>query len=144
MDTSGFAEPDIILEVAKRTDLWLYDLKLMEDNKHLEWTGVSNQLILKNLQLLADNGSDINIRIPLIEGVNTDDENIHQSAQFIVQLSGDKKTINLLSYHNIAQVKYKKLGQAFDPGVMAQPSTERQKEIVEIFNSYNLEAIIGG
>ncbi|MCK5730847.1 MAG: glycyl-radical enzyme activating protein, partial [Draconibacterium sp.] len=70
VDTSGFADTKILMKVAKHTDLFLYDLKLMNSDKHKKWTGVGNQLILKNLKILAENGANVNVRIPLIKNVN--------------------------------------------------------------------------
>jgi pyruvate formate lyase activating enzyme len=144
VDTTGYTLPDILLEVAKRTDHFLFDLKLMDSEKHKHFTGVSNERILSNLKLLAGTGASINIRIPLIKGVNSDDNNIHNTAKFICSLPGDKKNVNLLPYHNIAQVKYEKLGQAHDLDGMSEPTKEEQDNALSIFDSYGLPAIIGG
>ena len=143
IDTTGFASSKIITEVAKRSEHFLYDLKMMDSAKHKEWTGVPNEQILKNLKLLAAMGMSLNIRIPLIKGVNDDDNNIHESAKFIAALEG-KPIVNILPFHNIAEKKYEKLGQFYDKGIMAEPDLARQDEVVEIFKSYGLNAIIGG
>lgn len=144
VDTTGLAKTETLLEVAKRTDHFLYDLKLMDSAKHKRWTGVPNEKILENLQTLAATGAKINIRIPLIKGVNTDEENIRQTAAFVANLDGEMKTVNLLPYHNIASRKYQKLGQDYDPSGMETPSQAEQQRCVEIFAEYGLEAIIGG
>lgn len=144
VDTTGFAKTSTLLEVAKRCDLFLYDLKVMDDKKHKKYTGVSNKKILENLQILAETGANINIRIPLIKGVNDDDKNIEETATFINALAGEKKKINLLPYHNIASAKYKKLGMKFNRKEMAEPTEEMQKQIVRKFEAYGLEAVIGG
>jgi len=83
----------------------------MDDEKHKLHTGVGNKQILKNLQLLATTTVDINIRIPLIRGVNDDLENIKQTAEFINTLEKPPIMVNILPYHNIAQKKYEKLGR---------------------------------
>ncbi|TRX71396.1 glycyl-radical enzyme activating protein [Carboxylicivirga sp. M1479] len=144
VDTTGYAKPEVLMEVAKRTNHFLYDLKMMDSDKHREWTGMPNEKILSNLKNLAATGVDMNIRIPLIKGVNDDDENIHSSAQFIANLDGKKPLINLLPFHNIAEKKYEKLGEAYSKGEMAEPSPERLKTIISIFESYGVEAMIGG
>lgn len=144
VDTTGLAKTETLLEVAKRTDHFLYDLKLMDSAKHKRWTGVPNEKILENLQTLAATGAKINIRIPLIKGVNTDEENIRQTAAFVANLDGEMKTVNLLPYHNLASRKYQKLGQDYDPSGMETPSQAEQQRCVEIFAEYGLEAIIGG
>jgi len=144
VDTTGYAQTDILLEVAKRTDHFLYDLKMMDSSKHKKWTGIGNEKILENLKTLAATGARINIRIPLIKGINDDDKNIHDSAQFIRDLEGTKPLVNILPFHNIAEKKYEKLGEDYDKGEMAEPELKRQKEVVEIFKSYGIDAIIGG
>jgi pyruvate formate lyase activating enzyme len=144
VDTAGLADPAIILEVAKRTDLFLYDLKIMDPDTHLKYTGVPNERILGNLQMLAKAGANIAIRIPLIKNINDDNDNIIQTAVFIASLEGTKKSINLLPYHNIAIGKYKKMSTNYDAGEMSAPSAERQQEIITIFKDHGLAAAIGG
>ena len=144
IDTTGFSSKEVLLEVADRSEHFLYDLKMMDSAKHKKWTGVPNEKILENLQLLASIGMRLNIRIPLIKGVNDDDENIDESAKFIAALEGDKPIVNILPYHNIAQKKYTKLGKQYDEGIMAEPDIERQNKILEIFKTFGVNAMIGG
>lgn len=144
IDTTGFASTEILLEVAKKADHFLYDLKMIDSEKHKKWTGVPNELILKNLKTLTATGANMNIRIPLIKGINDDDKNIHDSAKFIAALEGKKPLVNILPFHNIAEKKYEKLGNEYDKGDMDTPSQKRQEEILEIFKSYNVNAMIGG
>ncbi|MBT3315005.1 MAG: glycyl-radical enzyme activating protein [Anaerolineae bacterium] len=144
VDTTGLAKKEILLEVAKRTEHFLYDLKAMDTAVHEKWTGTGNENILKNLKMLSAAGAKINIRIPLVKGVNADEENIRETAAFVADLAGEKKKVNLLPYHNIAARKYQKLGGEYDPGVMEEPSEAEQERCVEIFAEYGIEAIIGG
>ena len=144
VDTSGMTSKSILLEVAKRTDHWLYDLKCMDSDTHLKWTGVRNENILANLKTLAATGASINIRIPLIDGVNADDQNIIETARFISALEGPPKQVNILPYHKIAENKYIKLGREINLEGMAEPTPERQQEIVKLFESHGLEVIVGG
>lgn len=144
VDTTGFAKTDVLLEVAKSTEYFLYDLKMMDSAKHKKFTGVANEGILRNLKALAATGAEINIRIPLIKGVNDDEENIEDSAKFIASLEGDKKQVNILPYHNIAAKKYEKLGQVYDPGMMEEPDEDRQQYAIDVFESHGLEVIVGG
>ncbi|MBK3519560.1 glycyl-radical enzyme activating protein [Carboxylicivirga marina] len=144
VDTTGYAKPEVLMEVAKRTDHFLYDLKMMDSEKHSKWTGMPNEKILANLKSLAATGVDMNIRIPLIKGVNDDDWNIHESAKFIAALDGKQPLVNLLPFHNIAEKKYEKLGEDYDRGEMNEPSPERLNEIIDIFKSYNVRAMVGG
>lgn len=144
VDTSGFASPEILLEVAKRTDHFLYDLKITDPKYHRKLTGVDNEKILRNLEILAATGASINIRIPIIKGANDDLDNIDQTASFVASLSGEKKVINLLPYHDIMSSKYQKLGTVFNPGSMSEPSSDELKCIIERFAKYELTAILGG
>ena len=144
VDTTGLAKTATLLEVAKRTDHFLYDLKMMDAARHKKWTGVSNEKILENLKTLSATGASINIRIPLIKGVNDDEENIERTATFVAALAGEKKQVNLLPYHNIAATKYQKLGGVFDPGEMDEPSEDEQKRVIAQFAAHGIEATIGG
>ena len=144
VDTAGLVNSKILLEVAKRTDLFLFDLKLMNPEKHRKWVGVPNEEILKNLTLLAKSGANINIRIPLIGGVNDDAENIEATAHFVAALSGERKSVNLLPYHKIAQSKYQKLGRTDEFQLLEEPTKESQQRALEIFANHGIEASIGG
>jgi pyruvate formate lyase activating enzyme len=144
VDTSGFSKKETLLKVAKRTDLFLFDLKMMDDEKHKKYTGVSNRQILENLEALSETGASINIRIPLIKSVNDDDENIEQSAAFIASLAGEKKKINILPYHNIAAKKYEKLGGEYFEKDMGEPTAEKLQQIRYKFITFGLKVEIGG
>jgi len=151
VDTCGFASTETLLEVAKYTDLFLYDLKIMDPVQHKKWTGVDNRLILKNLKMLVEIGANINIRIPIIGNVNTDVQEITKMAGFISELNWKYRgletatpMVNLLPYHNIAIGKYSKLGLVYDSSVMLEPLEGEILKAVEIFTSFNLNVEIGG
>jgi pyruvate formate lyase activating enzyme len=144
VDTAGQVNPSVLLKAAERTDLFLYDIKHMNSGKHQKWTGVPNERILSNLRLLSETGAKIIIRIPLIGGVNDDLENMRQSAQFISLLSGEKKEVNLLPYHKIAQTKYTKLGRPEEFVLMQEPSQESQQNALAVFREFGLQVGIGG
>lgn len=144
VDTAGLIKTELILEASRKTDLFLFDLKMMDSELHKKWTGVPNDLILSNLRILSETGAEMNIRIPLIAGVNDDKDNIDKTARFINSLAGPKKRINILPYHNIAAQKYKKLGREFDSGGQSEPTKERLGGIISHFNSFGLEAVVGG
>lgn len=108
VDTSGFAAADVLLQVAEQTDLFLFDLKLMDRDRHRLYTGVSNGPILDNLRLLADKGKAVQIRLPLIPGVNDDGANLRATGAFVASLPGIG-AVDLLPYHGAAAAKYRKL-----------------------------------
>ncbi len=144
VDTAGNVSTETILEVAKRTDLFLYDLKMMDSEMHKKWVNSNNEMILKNLKAISDLGIKITIRIPMIGGVNDTEENIEQTAKFISELSGEKKEVNLLPYHNIAQNKYMKLGKSDDFAKLMEPDKSLIAQAIMKFNEYGIKATIGG
>jgi pyruvate formate lyase activating enzyme len=152
VDTCGFADTKTILAVAKETELFLFDLKLMDSSNHKKWTGVNNKLILENLRILAESGANINIRIPFIRNVNTDHNTISEMAKFIAKLNRNRCgsetaspiSVNILPYHNIAANKYNKLGGKYLELNMAEPTEEEQNRAVSIFGNFGLLVEIGG
>ena len=144
VDTCGYSSENTLLEVAKHTDLFLFDLKLMDSDQHKKWTGKDNKLILANLKALAKTGTDINIRVPLIKNVNTDENELSEMARFVATLPGKKPLVNLLPYHNIAAHKYEKLGTKYNEFEMAEPADEDLLLAEKIFTSYEIRTEIGG
>lgn len=114
VDTSLFAQPFLVEEVARRCELFLVDLKMMDSGSHRKWCGVPNELILSNIKLIAGLGCKFIVRIPLIEGVNADEENLKQSARFLSSLP-DPPEVELLPYHDIAKGKHIRLGSVYNP-----------------------------
>ena len=143
VDTAGLANSEILIDIASRTDLFLYDLKMMDPERHRQWTGVPNEKILDNLKLLASIGAKMIIRIPLIGGVNDDPENMDETARFIATLAGEKKEVNLLPYHKIAQTKYLKLGRPDAFRLLNEPGQEAMAMALRIFKEYGIQATVG-
>ncbi len=144
VDTCGYSSENTMLEVSKHADLFLFDLKLMNSDQHKKWTGKDNKLILANLKALAKTGTDINIRVPLIKNVNTDENELSEMARFVATLPGKKPLVNLLPYHNIAAHKYEKLGTKYNEFEMAEPADEDLLLAEKIFTSYEIRTEIGG
>lgn len=144
VDTSGQTNSTTLLKVAEHTEHFLFDLKHMDPVEHKKWTGIDNRTILENLSLLAKSGANITIRIPLIKGVNSDEENLEAFADFISSLDGEPKSVDLLPFHNIAISKHKHLNQPCDLGGMAAPSPETIEKAIGIFKNRNITASTGG
>ncbi len=143
VDTTGYADTALILQVAQRTDLFLYDLKLMDDTKHRDFTGVSNQLILDNLKRLSENRARIQVRIPVIPGINTDADNIYRTADFVATLPGVEH-VSILPFHNSALGKYSRLGMECMPSDIQSPSDEYLSRIAGWLEQSGLQVKIGG
>jgi len=108
VDTSGYSSSDNYRSIIPFTDLFLYDIKHLDDTKHIEYTGVSNIRILENYRMILASGPDVMIRIPVIPGFNDDDDHLLRLKQFIISTkSGALKRINLLPFHKIGSSKYK-------------------------------------
>lgn len=144
IDTAGNVSTEIILEVAKRTDLFLYDLKLIDSALHKRWIQSDNKRILQNLKAISKTGAHIIIRIPLIGGVNDTVENIKSTAQFVAELEGEKKEVNLLPYHGIAQNKYMKLGKSDCFEKLSVPDKGVLDQAIATFAEYGIKATTGG
>jgi len=110
VDTSGYGEKETLLEVARYTDLFLFDLKVMNPELHKKFTGVDNGLILRNLQALDEIGAAVRVRFPLIAAVNDSVENVEEMARFVAGLT-QINDIDILVYHDLAGPKYRKLSR---------------------------------
>ena len=143
LDTTGYAPPDVFYPVASKCDLVLYDLKIMDDERHLKFTGVSNELILKNLQSIAGNGQQIKIRFPLIPGATDDIGNVQQVARFVESL-GTVIQVDVLPYHRTAEGKYQRLGMSNRMQHVAPLTDEQVHTIKHELETYGLQVNIGG
>lgn len=143
VDTSGFGLPETIKAIAGYTDLFLFDLKHMDEEAHIKHTGVSNSLILENLQTISRLDGRIFIRIPLIPGINDDEKNIMATARRILDTPGIEQ-VNLLPYHNIAADKYTRLGRQNNQVHIPVPSEEYIESIAGRFMAYGIKVKIGG
>jgi pyruvate formate lyase activating enzyme len=144
VDTTAFTKLETLLQVAEHTEMFLIDLKHMDSEKHKEFTGVSNEIILSNITELAKTNCEIIFRMPLIKGVNTGKENIENTAIFINSLNGKRKMINLLPYHNISGNKHLKLGDQTNFVAFEAPSEVETATIISIFKEFGIAASIGG
>jgi pyruvate formate lyase activating enzyme len=143
LDTSGFAAWEIIDRIRPFVNLFLYDLKLLDDAQHRHYTGVSNRLILDNLQKLSAAGHAIHIRIPIIPGVNDSLENLQASAEWIARLKNIQR-VDLLPYHNSAAAKYERLGLVYRLPDLKDMESDKIEEIVYIFSKLDLKVHSGG
>lgn len=144
VDTSGLAPWPVMEEIAAQTDLFLYDLKLIDGERHRRFTGVDNALILANLQRLAATGASLQIRLPLIGGINMDDANIEASACFVAALAGEKKIVSLLPFHDVARGKDQKLGRERSMAGMLVPTPADLEGVIAIFAAHGLTTTVGG
>ena len=114
LDTCGHAPQADFQLVLVRSDLVFYDLKLIDRQAHLRYTGVDNELILENLQLLGGSGKPFFIRVPLVPGVTDTDENLAAIASAVAGIPGLVE-VDLLPYNRAAGAKYRYAGMEFKP-----------------------------
>ncbi len=143
VDTSGFAPLAKIQDVAEYTDLFLFDLKLINPEAHLCHTGCSNQSILENLKWLDRTGKAVIVRIPLVPGMTDDPRNIDAIAKLLTELS-TLCQVDVLPFHRVGAGKYERLGR-LDPLAGIEPfSPDAVNAVRQQLENYGLKAGIGG
>ncbi|WP_432738148.1 choline TMA-lyase-activating enzyme [Maridesulfovibrio sp. FT414] len=111
IETCGYARPEVIAKVAPFVDLFLYDVKHMDSERHRELTGVRNEMILANLVWLLENRHNVKIRMPLLKGVNDGEREILDLIELLKPYQDHKnfKGVDLLPYHKMGVNKYTQL-----------------------------------
>jgi pyruvate formate lyase activating enzyme len=141
VDTSGFANWNVFERIRASVDMFLYDLKNMDSLRHREVTGVPNEVILENLRHLNAVGATCIVRIPLIPGINDDEENLVESGKFLASLS-HIESVELMGFHDIAQAKYEALGREYLLTGIKPPAEAEMHHAAEILRSYGLVVVI--
>ncbi len=143
LDTCGFAEWPVIDKIRQHVDLFLYDLKAVDDEKHEELVGASNKRILSNLHELIKRGNNVVLRIPIIPGVNDSDENVREFGALAKSL-GNLRGIDVLPYHSLGAEKYARLMRPYRLTGLEPLSYERVTEIRRMLQGFGLAVTIGG
>jgi len=142
VDTSGYVSWEILNKMIPKVDLFLYDLKLMDNERHKKYTGVSNELILENLKKLSSVHNNIFVRFPVIPGINDDCQNIKEIGKFLSSLKITQ--VNILPYHHIGIDKYKRLERTYKLATTQPPSEEKLSEVSAILRKFNLNVKLRG
>lgn len=140
LDTSGCAFPRVFDALLDKVDLFLYDLKIIDDAGHKKYTGASNRFALENLVTLSKKRKKTIVRFPMIPGITDTDENVTAVAKFLSGLKGIRD-IDVLSYHRTAEQKYRRLQLENKLKGVTPPSPERTREVKNIFETYGLNVI---
>ena len=106
IDTSGYVKREVLDELIPYVDIFLYDLKAIDEETHVKCTGRSNAIILENIKYLSERGAKIEVRIPFVPGYNSAD--IEKMADFLENIKTLTK-VRVLPYHNYAGSKYSAL-----------------------------------
>lgn len=142
VDTAGYARWSDLALVSPLTDLFLYDLKLMNSRLSRKYTGRSNKLVLRNLKKLAQIHGNIQIRIPLLPGINDDRENIDSIGRYIRDLG--LRRVSIHPYHYTGFAKYEKIGCSYKLPQMEAPMPEAIVRVKDCLEQYGLNIILSG
>lgn len=141
IDTCGCAAWEAYEAILPYADMFLYDIKHIDPEKHRLLTGQSNERILDNLKRLSDAGKCIEIRMPLVPGCNDDPETLEKIGEYLGQMSISK--MRVLPYHSLARSKYASLGLQDTMPDVPSPSDEQIEAVVTLLNRHHVPAVSG-
>jgi pyruvate formate lyase activating enzyme len=139
VDTAGNVSWERFEAILPFTDLFLYDIKAVDEAIHQRFTGVGNRLILENLRRLAGLDREIWVRVPLVAGVNDAPEEIEAIARLVAPLKRIRQ-VEILPYHTLGSEKYASLGRDYPARGYQAPSQEQINRILKIFEAYGISA----
>ena len=143
IETTGYADIEVIRRILKYTDTVLMDIKHVNGEKHREFTTRDNDLILANARVIAREANELIIRTPVIPTFNDSEEEIRAIAEFAASLEGVRE-MHLLPYHRIGSDKYAGLGRAYGMAHIQPPPREQMERLLAIVRSTGLTGQIGG
>ncbi len=140
LDTCGLAPYEVLAKCLEFTDHVYYDIKVVNDEKHRRWTGVSNGLILDNLRRVGASGKPLTLRIPLVKGLNDSPEDISGLTDLVACLPvlTDLRRVEIIPYHRIGEGKYKSLGLEYKFKSQELHSEEELRSLVRSFRERGL------
>jgi choline trimethylamine-lyase activating enzyme len=144
IETCGYTKQENILKMAEFVDLFLFDLKHMDSERHYQLTGVHNEQILQNLTALLQRGNNVKIRMPLLKGINDSKDEIENIVKFLMPFRDYKnfKGIDLLPYHKLGVNKYLQLGKEYPITVDPSLSNEELDVIEGLISKYDLQVAV--
>lgn len=130
VDTAGHIPWESFEKILPFTDLFLYDIKIFDCEKHKQYVGVDNRLIFENLKKLLDANANVIIRIPVIAGLNDSEEEM-QKIKIMLDSFGKVQAVELLSYHAMGENKYRAIGR--ESMQFKSPEKEKLKALKKMF-----------
>lgn len=143
IESAASSTYDKIEKLLPYLDLYLMDIKIMDPEKHKEYTGIDNSRILENARRVAKSGVELIIRTPVIPGVNDTAEQIRAISRFAREL-GTVKEHHLLPYHRLGQDKYAGLGRNYALKDVEPPEKEKMEYLLSVAEESGLKCQIGG
>ena len=145
IDTCGHVPWERFARVLPYASLFLYDLKLADPEKHRRWTGADGRLIRDNLARLARAGAVIDLRVPVVGGVNADADEMRAMARFLREAGIRPRRVHLLPYHGTGAGKYARLGRPYDGADFFRPDDGAMERLANVFRESGFTDIrIGG
>ena len=147
IETSANGRWEDLSRILSYCDTAFIDCKCMDSERHRVLTGVSNAVILKNIQNAAKQcrytGTELIIRLPLIPTLNDDAENLTHTAEFVASLEGHP-LLNILPYHNYGESKYARIGKRYETGGLYPQSRDDLEVVQEILSKTGVRYSVGG
>lgn len=143
VDTCCYANTEIVRNISEYTDMFLCDIKHMDSDKHKQFTGVENQLILDNITLLAELGKDIIVRVPVVPGFNNDPTSIKQIGLFVKELKSILE-IDILPYNSGGSAKAERLGRKSSVPLRPYSSDGEINMLAECLRNLGFIVKVGG
>ncbi len=144
IETCGYVKTDALLMIAQFTDLFLYDMKQIDSDRHVELTGVRNERILDNLTELIRRGFTVKVRMPLVRRLNDSEDTLGRALEFLRPFKSYKnfQGIDLLPYHKLGINKYKQLDMKYAITEDLSFKEEELDKIEALIKNYNLQVRI--
>jgi len=143
IDTSGCAPPNVFSELSEITDLLLFDIKIVDSSAHTKYTNASNEDVLKNLKLAADQSTPVRIRFPLVPGITDERNNLNAVADLVGSLQ-HIDTVDILPFHRTAEGKYDRLQRGNHLPGAEPPTDDMIREVSQLFKERELIVNVGG
>lgn len=147
IETCGNVPWKNVEAVLPYVDLFLYDIKIIEENKHISFCGMTNQSILENFTRLCHTQhrrGKIIVRIPIIFGINDGSEDLEKLGQFILPLTDQIDAVHCLPYHDLGLSKYDALGVAYEISDIEMKDDDYMMRIKKQMEKYHPAVQIGG
>ncbi len=142
VETCGHAPREAVLRALQFSPLFLYDVKLVDNDRHRAATGASNAPILANLRELAGRQADVVIRFPLVPGITDDEQNVRDVAALAA--SAGVTRVDVLPYHRAGVVKYRRLGRTYALDAVPAASAGGAASAAAVMREFGLDVRIGG
>lgn len=142
VETTGMTRPEILLKIAEKTDIFLYDVKHYDSVKHQAYTGAHNPQILANLRLLVQSGAQVVARIPVIPGFNDSLEDAAQFGQLLKEMGVAE--VHLLPFHQMGRHKYDLLEMEYRFKDVRGLHEEDLAQYRQVMADFDLDVKLGG